>query len=388
MLLVSPMIPLLLLCGPRAASAAGPGGPTGFGVSVTLPAAQGESLTVLLETGDGQETVLLMDDGQTPDMLAGDGIYMGHHFHAPEGDVAVTVQTPAGQVLWAQTVTVAASDATQILDVVLDGAAGSYTVKEIMPPPANLAGAPPTAGTAPPLLSPSGGDGAAVVPPGVLPPGALPPGAGGSRATGGLLPVVGAGAAGLLLGGVGALVVARRRRKAPLAWVGEGRPAEAPADLPDLLGQRQVWTVPDEAAVGPAVAGLAERIAGFAVVLVVPRPQGRSELAGRLAGRPGICWPTKDRPEPRDLFPLAASLQVAGPVVLLVEGPDALDAPLKDEGPGAVVDELLAEAPAWLSVLVLASAAWTGEARPSRTLVRLPDGLGPEGGPTLIPLPQ
>jgi hypothetical protein len=138
-------------------------------------------------------------------------------------------------------------------------------------------------------------------------------------------------------------IVDRRRRPQPL---GEAAPP-APLGLP-LSPGTTAWIAPADET-DAVLEALAAAFAPWGSTLLVPRPG--SPLAASLAGRTGHVFRLpQERPTAaavaratRDLGPRAA---------LLVDGPDAVEAPLADEPRTAVLAELIATKPAWLHLVL------------------------------------
>ncbi|HND29092.1 MAG TPA: hypothetical protein PLA94_03800, partial [Myxococcota bacterium] len=91
------------------------------------------------------------------------------------------------------------------------------------------------------------------------------------------------------------------------------------------------WVVPEELAEELMVAAV-EDLAAQAGVLLVARRAAEGLRSGHV-------WQLRRlRPEPGQVV---RASKVAGARVLVLEGPDAIEAPLADEGPAAVVEELV-----------------------------------------------
>ena len=180
---------------------------------------------------------------------------------------------------------------------------------------------------------------------------------------------------GLLLGvGLGAATLLRRGRAFKGLASASGGAPEAPGGLPPVLGRRQVWSVP-EAADGVSATGAVVRcLADGFLVLLVPSPEGRAALQEEVDGRPGVMWLSTDQPMARDVARAAKHLASLGPVAVVVEGPAALEDPLDNEAPDAVVQELFDELGEEQTAVVIAAAGAVPEV--DLDLVEVPGGLG------------
>ena len=127
--------------------------------------------------------------------------------------------------------------------------------------------------------------------------------------------------AGSLLGGL--LLLRRRRRRLDLRSLGS-----APAK--DLAG----GTEPGDTET------VVRALAATTNVLLLPRPGSRPALARALRDQPAALWLEIDRPSPQTVVAAADQLAQAGPLVVVVEGPEALEAPSSREAPLAAIEEL------------------------------------------------
>ena len=211
-------------------------------------------------------------------------------------------------------------------------------------------------------------------------------GSGATFATGGggqwwLLPA-GAFGVGLLAGLVPVALWARRRLRPLQALEPVGAAGSGPEGLPPILGRKQAWAVPTGPDVPRASLALAERLAGHAALVVVPGEGRREVWRSRLAGRSAVTWLPADRPMAADVTAAARVLQNSGPVVVLVDGTEALEEPLKSETSDTVVEELLSEAGDDLSVLVVSK---EGELAEVAVRLTATEGGLAVGGTVVVP---
>ncbi len=75
-------------------------------------------------------------------------------------------------------------------------------------------------------------------------------------------------------------------------------------------------------------------------VLLLPHPDSRPALSRALHDQPAALWMEIDRPSPQTVVAAADQLAQAGPLVLVVEGAEALEAPSSREAPLAAIEEL------------------------------------------------
>lgn len=177
---------------------------------------------------------------------------------------------------------------------------------------------------------------------------------------------------GLGLGAAGARFLAQRRPAPPSPVpVGRGVAFPLPAGLPAIVDGQVVWLVPSDRHQRDAVEALARALAQDRTVVLAPKAASRALLAERLADQRQVLWLDDDRPTCEQLILAAEALQGTGPVVLLVEGGEALEEPAPDEPSDAVVQELieLCELP---TVVVLAEL----DRLPVRPVLRLRAGEG------------
>ena len=157
------------------------------------------------------------------------------------------------------------------------------------------------------------------------------------------------------LGGLAGFSLGRRRAskvKLDGASAGEGPPG----------GVSGRWKVPAEAM---RAAALALAAAHRGPVLLVPADR---ELDGF---GPQTRWLPQEHPLPEDVSEAARALRPAGPVLVVVEGPGALEPPLPHHDPDAVLDEVPDELGDIAHVLLVSEgdAAVTLELREGRVVL-------------------
>jgi hypothetical protein len=277
------------------------------------------------------------DDGAMPDVHAGDGVYS-----APVPDVAagpLTAVIQAGADSWTVAGEQRVDDPLPRLIVIVE--AGEA---RIAPADAPIPGSPFAQGhggdpsSDQPMTGPAVGPGPAGPAPG--------PGLLGGVVAPVLISSLAFGA-GLLVGRRGG---SRGPRLQALA-----RPGGGP--LPPTGERRVAWSLPAGGDRVEQVAAVARAAAGRGLVLLAPAPDRRGALADRLAGWPAVLLPAADRLDPDTLLRALRGLQAVGPALLLIDGPDALEAPLDEEGPEAVLKELLDGGHGRGAVVVLVEAA-------------------------------
>ncbi len=326
-------------------------------------------ITVQLSAGSDTASATLLDDGQPPDAVAGDQVYTAAVEGYPRGEVLATLTDAEGRSLWSDTVPIEGSLGTPRISAILtdtyvriefDTVGGEIEPfpDEVIDPAAGFKQPAPGPEPEPMHLqmerdmeqlqmerdmdmssrsrrdmdmssrSRSGGS----------QPGAL------------LL----AGLVGFLIAVVAAVTYRLVRRSRPVTQpVGKPLPAPSLAGVPALLGERQVWAVPDPEALHVLVGVLARGVSGSAAVMLVPATTRRAEHLAAMVGVANVHWMVEDQPEVQQVLRAAKQLGPVAEVLVLVEGLDALEEPLDDEEPDAVLQELLDDAPRELGVLVL-----------------------------------
>lgn len=144
--------------------------------------------------------------------------------------------------------------------------------------------------------------------------------------------VVGAG-----FGAGMAIAVALLRRFRPaLSLRRIGPPTPDPWGLTSGV---QVWRVPDPQARREVMIQVCRALLPTTAVVLAPAGQGWWDEP--LRGFSGLSRVLQDRPTPHDLLAACRDLSPVGRPLLLVEGPDALEAPTPDEEPEAPLVDLL-----------------------------------------------
>jgi hypothetical protein len=157
-----------------------------------------------------------------------------------------------------------------------------------------------------------------------------------------MIPAIIALFAGLGLGAAGAWFLAQRRPSpAHPEPVGRGVAFPFPAGLPALHTGQALWLLPEARHQVEVLEALARALARDRTVVLAPKAASRAVLAERLADQRHVLWLDHDHPTCEQLILAAEALEATGPVVLLVEGGDALEEPAADEPSDAVVQELL-----------------------------------------------
>jgi hypothetical protein len=198
-----------------------------------------------------------------------------------------------------------------------------------------------------------------------------------------MIPALVALIVGLGLGAACAWFLARRGPAPPqLQPVGRGEPFSFPPELPSFDAGQTLWLVPEERHQRDVVEALARALARDRGVVLAPRAGSRAVLVQRLADQRQVLWLDEDRPTCERLILAAEALQAFGPVVLLVEGGEALEAPAPDEPSDAVVQELLELSE--LPTVVLLAELDRLPARPALRLRAAEAGLVTDDGALVI----
>jgi hypothetical protein len=335
-----------------------------------------------LTAGELVATCTLTDDGEAPDAEAGDRIHGCALAGYPRGEVLIELTDADGGSLWKDLIPIEGYMASPRISALLTGTrvmiamdtvgeiggGEEERIEEEEPSPVEEV-VDPMAGEPPPGPTP------------VAPAPELPRSAQGA----GFLALLGAAGLGFAAGLAAPPLLRRlRRRRGRMVWVGATAATPGAPTLGRVLGQRQLWALPDSLATRQAMVAIARVLAGSRPVLVVPRSEERADVARALTGAQGIFMLRGEQPEAREL--LRAAKRLGQGTVLLVQGHAALEQPLEDEEPDAVVLELLEDAPAGLDLLILAEAVDCDALDPSLTLARGDAGLlGPDGAPLLVP---
>ena len=326
-----------------------------------------------LEAGEELARCDLLDDGEAPDARAGDGNYTCALAGYPRGEVLVTLTDGQGQTLWQDRIPIQGLLARPRISALLTEThvrIALETIGEIGnddeqdEPLQNEAFVDPKADEAHPHnadapSSPSSAQGS------------------------GLWGLLGAAGLGFLAGLATPPVVRRlRRSRGSLVCAAPAAPTPSSATLDRILGQRQVWVLPDASTARESLVALARALAGSRPVLVATQPQDRARVAGALAGVQGVYQLAGQQAEASEL--LRAAKRLGRGIVLLVQGHAALEQPLEHEEHDIVVQELLADATAQVSVLVLATATEDQVREPTARLERADAGLVDAGGSVLL----
>jgi len=100
------------------------------------------------------------------------------------------------------------------------------------------------------------------------------------------------------------------------------------------------WLLPHAAARQGSLVALATALAAQGRVLLVPLSGSRQALTRALADTPGVYWLAEDRPTASKVAAAASAAAEGGEALVLVEGPEALQAPSDDQPAGAVLEDL------------------------------------------------
>ncbi|MDG1482270.1 MAG: hypothetical protein P8R54_21955 [Myxococcota bacterium] len=303
------------------------------------------------------QPLVLRDDGKAPDVLAEDGVFSGRMPLAAtmdHRDLTVTLQDRAGAVLWEDAIPAGDSQYRPLIKALVSG---QYAVVQVSfqdrkfdgearqptrKPPSRTApytlSAPYTAPTPYSLsasYTPSArhNPSALHTPSAPRPPAApsassappAPPAPATGFLTAGLVGVIALVAGGL----IGMWTQRRRQRAVPLSPV---RPPSGIARTPE------VWQLPASVVLSDVVASLATAWIEAGPVLLVPQAASRPVLA--LQGRTGMAWMATERPQTRHIVQAVSGLSVLGTPAVVIEGLDALEEPVEDEPPDALLDEL------------------------------------------------
>ena len=361
--MVGPWVALVLAVGragaqdpPDAAAGDPAAAPSGRGLLFQIydpgAALQAPPELTLTDAAGVARTASPRDDGAMPDVHAGDGVYS-----APVPDVAagpLTAVIQAGAASWTVAGEQRADDPLPRLIVIVEAGEARVAPADAPIPGSPFAQRDP--GEAPsgeqPMTGPAVGPGPAGPAPG--------PGLLGGVVAPVLISSLAFGA-GLLVGRRGGR---RGARLQALAQPGGG-------PLPPTGERRVAWSLPAGGDRVEQVAAVARAAAGRGFVLLAPAPERRGALADRLAGWPAVLLPAADRLDPDTLLRALRGVQAMGPALLLVDGPEALEAPLDEEGPEAVLKELLDGDHGRGAVVVLVDAA---------SILPAAAALGPELG--------
>ncbi len=302
--------------------------------------------------------IRLYDNGQGADKSAGDGIWTGvfvgnfHGLHAfsDSGD----------NLMWKDELPLKPGGSS-LVTVVPEGE--GFT--GVLEPIGGGGGAPPPDGVAAAVTpaTPEAKAGATDAP---------AASSGGTSDALALAGAAGAGVLGITLGFVGGGLL-RRRSRLPVSPVARVEAVELPA-LGAIGGRARCWSVPDAAARADAAAALAEGLARLGPVILLPGPDSRERFQARLKNTAGVYWLRFDRPDPESVLSAAAALAPLGPPQIVIDGVDAMEAPVKQEAADQVVWELLeGREGAWGAVL-LEEAGRLSKLQPDAALER--DGAG------------
>ncbi len=336
---------------------------------------------IRLTTDEGGEA-MLSDDGSAPDAEAGDGIYTGALAELTGNELTLT--TSDGRQLWSDSLYFHGGQGGHRLSIQLQlprvfvelAPLVTEAMVDIPPPP-------PTDAPGPVDRPPPNGQ----------PPARAP------------LQFTQADKAALTwfaLGLTGGLLMALlvpwlqgRAGRAPTIPVGEPMPAPSSGLLRTVPLVSQTWVVPDLEAMQASTIALAKYFAQWGEVLLVPRNEQLDTYREALIGCMTVRRPDRLKPEPARVLQLARRSARKSPLLVLVEGAEALEEPLEDELPDAVVQELFRREVKGATVLVLTLPSQLERVTPSAVLEwaegGLVDGSGQlilEGDPTGLSLPR
>ncbi len=250
----------------------------------------------IIEVHVGGGQVELQDSGQPPDIYADDGTYAVDVASQPKEEVHFLL-TADGETVWEDDITLSADLKMPSLRITVGDQGTTSRVQEDEPVTGEEEGGAWTSDQENPATM------------------QVAPGQDDHSIAAGL---------GLTLGSVlaGAWMLHSRRRRRGLTSLGRA---------PSLEG-------------GPTLEAV-RRMAEHCNVLVLPRTASRSALARGLRDCPAALWLELDRPSPQQV--VAAVARLGSPLVVVVEGPEALEAPGSSEKPDAALEELteLSEAP-------------------------------------------
>lgn len=184
---------------------------------------------------------------------------------------------------------------------------------------------------------------------------------------------------------LGFALVARLQRRAgrtsQLRPVGGDAAPRAPWPGVRLEGRGQIWQAPDEASVRRALIELSRAAAAGVPVLIAPRSASRQAIVEELETTPGTHWLPEDRPGSERLLDAAFAHHHGRPPLVVVEGPDALEAPAPGEAPDAVLAELLTLKPKELGVVILTTPELDTDLLPAVRLIERDGALRIQGAP-------
>ncbi len=336
---------------------------SGIGILVVLTDldARVPSEGARIKVSGGQASALLVDGGEAPDMTAEDGVYTGLLVASGTGTTEIVVETMDGELIWAGQVELLADLESPSLRI--DFAVGGGATADYRSDGAGIQ-TPAFEGSGP---VPVPGDG--LTPQVVTTMPVQSVGSSPASGTTSWLPVW--LALGLVLGAFGGAWARLWSTRSPaLDRVGGGAEVRWPLGMADQ--DQPVRIVGLGAGVDDTSVLLAALrwFEGQATVLVVPRAESRGSLAAIVAGKSSVFWLSEDRPAVAQLEKALEALAVVGPVVVLVQGPEALEPPDSDEAPDAVVREL---GELLTPVIVLVPEDFVGD---DESVCRLKSGLG------------
>ena len=264
------------------------------------------------------QPIALLDDGTAPDVIAEDGVYSGWaplDSAADHQELTVTLQDHEGTVLWEDAIPAGDTQSRPLVKVLVSDRYAAVQVG--FQDRAVGVEAPPPAGK--PISRPA--------PP--TPPSGL--------LTTGLVAAIALVTGGLL----GMRVQRRRQRTIPLTPV---RPPSGGVSTPE------VWQISADVALSEVVTALATAWLESGPVLLVPQADSRPALSPQ--GQTGMAWMSTDRPQTRHIVRAMSDLSILGTPAVVIEGLDALEEPVEDEPPDALLDEIQQQVSGRVVVLV------------------------------------
>ncbi|MFT5686773.1 MAG: hypothetical protein ACI8RZ_007730 [Myxococcota bacterium] len=263
------------------------------------------------------QAVILLDDGVSPDAISEDGVFSALvvlESLVSQEEMTVAILAHDTVMLWEDTIPAGSAQSRPLIKALVSNRDAAVQVS---------------------MLRLEGGEGPPSPPPTrdtVAPP--APPS--------GLLTTVLPMTIALVVGGLlGGMIQRRRSRRALLVPV---MPlSRRPATL-------EVWSIPQAVELGAVAVGLATQQLSHGPVLLVPCATSRQLMSQQ--GHVGMVWLASDRPETRQIVQAVEALSSLGRPVAVIEGLEALEEPVDDEAPDALLIEIRQSLPCMVIVLV------------------------------------